>query len=497
MRERIYKPVLSPIGDPLRSDVDFNDRGIGGIGGPTATGLRFTSGQYARGTGGDYAQAYRWARVIYAANALPPMAFSFIAGLDSGGGGSWMFGAESNATLTGYTTGRLVTFDGVYSTSTGNPAHIPQSSELGRYTVVDSVIDGTNLLDYRNGRLMRIGVADAKTTWTSANPLAINCRPTGAPPTLQYGDVSVFEIQLSTTVPTAAQIRTYATAPVGTAIPGCTRLFVMADASGATVVDRVGGKSLTLTGSPTPVTISAAPRSMGCLYLRGDSHLSREPGPVEADGVRLPLLSAIDSAGYWVSSYGQTTFATNTTKTYDPLHGGVAGQALGLANGQPSALSQLASNLTTYCSRDGGVLLEFGSNDVYARCVTGLETSASCATNFLADLDTALALVGAHLDAGRPIVITNTLRCSQAASPGATGIQQRGAIDLIYAQLPAWIAARVGTYPGLRLVDWYGQITPTQADADNTAILYDGTHMAAAYRTIAGNLCAAGFLSAA
>lgn len=467
---------------------------VNGASSPVATGLRFTSGQYARGTAGDYAEAYRWARVIFAANEQNPQGFRYIAGLDTGAGGSWMFGTESNASFTGYTGGRMTAYDGIYANE--GPHHILPTAEIGRYTVADAVIDGTNLLDYRNGRLSRIGAADAKTTWTSAQPLCINNRPNAAG-TLQFGDVTVFEIQLSTTVPTAAQIRQYASAPVGTPIPGVTRLFVTADASGSTITDRVGGKVLTITGSPTRATIAAAPKSLGSVYLRGDSHLSREEGPIEADGVRLPALTAMANAGYFVSSHGQATFSANTTKTYDPRHGGVPGQALGVANGVASGLSQLASNLTTYCTTDGGVLLEFGSNDVFARCVTGLETASSCATNFLADLDTALGLVGARLDAGRPIVITNTLRCSQAASPGATGVQQRAAIDLIYAQLPAWIAARVGTYPGLRLVDWYSQITPTQADADNTAILYDGTHMTAAYRTIAGNLIAAGFLSAA
>lgn len=459
-----------------------------------ATGVSFTGGQYALGVGGQYANAYRRMRITWSPDAQPGTGLSFVAGLDGGGGGSILLGAQDRSGAV-FANGQVVGFDGAYSTTA--TVHALMTSELGRYVVDDLWTDGTYIYHARNGRLVGVRISDADTSWTSANPFGLNTRPSAAG-TLQFGSCTIFDAQLSTSVPASvAAVRAEAQYLPGVPIVGALNHWHCGAGLGATTwTDQISSRVLTLTGSPTKGVVKLVRRtSSGQISYLGDSNVIREEGGVTGNGPRKYFLQALLDAGYATSAGGKFSYGAGASKDYDNRNSGVSGQAVGVANGAvPSAQSTLAADLTAYVAPDGGVVLMYGTNDGYVYCNTpGGNTGAAGATLFFAALDTAIASIGGHLDTGRPIVVTTPLRVATGSSTAA----QRDFYQAVYAALPAWIATKQATYPGVELADTYALLTPTQADADNTAILPDGTHIANSLQATVAATQAAAYLRAA
>lgn len=459
------------------------------------TGLRFDAGQYAFGTAGQYANPYVRMRVAWAPLTQALNSFTCIAGTN-GGAGLGIVLSTSNPG--GYPQGSIKGFDAVapYSTPAAFPEHIMLPGELGRYIVDDLWLSGGLLYHARMGRLVRPPVADALASWTSGNAFAVNCRPT-VPGTLQYGSLIIFDIQYCTVAPTLAEVRADALKRPGVAVAGALNHWVGEDVTSGlgNWVDRVSGRVLALTGVPSVrAQVPASYKSVGAISLFSDSEAVRESPGVSGNSWKRLHQEAIVGGGAAYTGLGKFAAGGASTLDYDNRCSATSSQALGLANGAtPSALSTLGADLPLYVTADGSFILSYGANDCFVRIVTNGEAPATAAAAYLADLDTALTLIGAYMEAGRPILITNIMR----ESTGTTSANQRSFIDLVNAALPAWIATRRVTYPGLRLADVCAAVTPTQAAADNVAVLYDGLHLAAAVRAAYAQAVAAQLLDAA
>lgn len=462
-------------------------------------GLRFPSTSvYALGTNGDFNEAYKWLRIIWAPNVQLPNALTFPCGLDTGAGGSIALITQSLAAA-GYSVGGLTGYDGTYAAGTGVPLHVLATSEIGRLRVTDLVLDdpGDKILHYEMGRLIRVGVASSDTSWSpgAGGRLAINTRPSTFPGgTFQFGDMTVFEIQLSTTAPTADVVLAAASQPIGTPVSGMTRMFLASEATAgaSSWTDPRSGKILTVTGTTVAHDVARSSRSAGCVSIFGESHVMRDSGVLEGDGFRKALLFHLIDSGYQATAHGKFTFGANATKTYDTRHNGVPGQAWEFDNGAVDArMDTFAADLAAYVPRDGSLVLQGSTNDAFVYCVTQGKSVATAKADYFAILDTAIGLAGAHMNAGRPIVIPDALRLGTASIVNAN---QRDFLIGVTADLPAWVAARVGTYPGLRVAGVSALITPDQSTTD--ANLIDGTHMDDASRAIYGVVVAEAIMDA-
>lgn len=473
---------------------------------PWAYGITFSATSYALGVAGQYAQAYKRMRVVYATRAQAPNTFRVICGTDNGAGGGLSLATESKASGS-YSMGNVPFFDGRYSTaidaapsSAARAQMIQLPAQIGKYVIRDACLDTTGLRvwDYLDGYAINAGVVSAETSWTSAAQFAVNTRPGAAPPSLSYGDLTIVEIQFSTTYATAAQVLADASLPIGTAIAGGagSTHWVAGDVlSGTSWADRLGGKVLTLGGSPLlRQPVYQRPAGIGTFVWFGDSHTLRQEGPLDGDGPRRACLSAVLDAGYTCTENGQYGPAADTTKDFDPYHFGLSGQALGVINGGvPTRLSTIDADLDAYCPPNAGAIIVFayGANDVFRRATNG-ESATDIRDHFLADLDAGIAAVVAHCGSDVPIVVADCTRISDAIDVP----NEQAGIEAIYTALPAYVAAKQATVPRTRLCSWHDIATPTQASANDTGNAYDGRHFVAATRAAMGRGLAAAAIAA-
>lgn len=494
-----------------RRERPFIRRGVSSHGAAKkAVGLRFaTTASHAIGVGGDMNFASKWFRFVGAVGA-PQNAFRIAAGTSTGGGVGLSFCSE---TLPGFASGNLVGWFGRYTTSIDSapsanlPIHVPRSTELQRLFVKDWVLDTVNnlVIEYTNGRRVCVhrGAA-AKASWATTNAMAINRSPGGV--SSQYGDVTVCELQWSTTGAQATDALTDAMVRAVShdgVIGGAARRWTMSSPPvGATWTDVIGGKALTITGSPSAVSLPVDVRAIGQILFAGDSEGVRVfDGTREGDGYRRDAVIAIAAAGIAYSCDGFYNAGTYSQKDFDTRHLCLPGQALGVANGATaSRLSTLAADLVAYVSTDGAVALNYGTNDAFVRCgASGMGMTATDGRDaFLTDLDSALAIIGARMDSGRPIEVWAPPQVGDAAA-GFTAAYNDMLIGIGESLRSGWVTSRQATYPGLRLADVDGALTAGHGSdyRNDTGVLVDHTHFADAVQPLVGGEIASALLGAA
>lgn len=276
MRERIYKPVLSPIGDPLRGDVDFNDRGVGGASsGVSYQGLQLTStAQYINGGASNFNATILHMRSWFSLDAKSSSATKNICGTSNFGAAGVGVIGETQGGVTTPDRCRVIGFhDTKYTSTAALHYHVPCDTEFGFLQVHDVWLDTVTGRIYHaiNGCPMGPGFATTSTTMGTTTEFAINSR-VGTPGTLGYGAMTWVGTQFSTAKPSDATIEAAWSASPETELASCVRWFVAADRSGSTIPCRKSGAvTLAVTGSPSLVSKAAPKRPVGVVEEYGDS----------------------------------------------------------------------------------------------------------------------------------------------------------------------------------------------------------------------------------
>lgn len=484
-----------------RRGARFGRRGGGAAPWTTAIGLRLaTTADYVLGGGSQFNAAILGVLIRWVPDAVGADATLCVAGTGNYGTGGWLLGSEGyggQSSDRGHWIGYSTT---PTATNTENYT-LPTDEIITRQKIITvylrCVASTTHHL-YVDGRQVGIGSATAPASFAHAtNALGINRRSSAA--TIGYGAMTVVEIQCTTAALTEGQIYDAMNAPPGTTLPGAgtVRHLVASDlgAAGAAVpatwTDRIGGVSYTITSvGASLVTCSRGNAGAGSIEIMGDSIAAgRKAAGTLAQGWRREAIKTVQATRF-ASLHGQYTFtAADTPLDFDPRHTAVGGQCLGINNGTATRLSTLAADVAITIPTDGTTVLAYGINDLYKRITTDGGTAAAATAAFLADVDTAIGLI--RVSRSGPILIQTILR-------GATGSYSatvRSAIDLVNAGLPAQIATSTATHGGtIRLVDCTTAVTPDQAAADDTGVLYDGTHPTPTTYTGMAAVYAAAFL---
>lgn len=342
--------------------------------------------------------------------------------------------------------------DNKYTSAVARDYHVPCDAEIGTGLLYrdDIYCDGVRIWLIRLGRAVSIGFASSITSFITTNPLAVNRRAATGAASLGYGAMTICGIQFSTTVPTRAQIAASFRDSPNTPIPGAIAHWAPADlgalgSSPGTWTDRIGARVLTVTGGPVVVAMP---------------HV----------------------ASRWCSVVGVTAMAT-TTQDFASRHTAVSGQCLGVNNGQAFRLTTLSADLDVDGATDTATVLAYGINDITWRCSVpgGSETAQQASDNLMADVVSAIAIIRAKR-AMAPIYVQDVLR----VATGVSSATVRSSIDIFNAALAA---ASLGT--SVYVVAACAAVTPNQAAADDTAVLYDGTHESAASKALHGAAFAA------
>lgn len=469
-------------------------------GGPTvstAVGIQLTSGaQYIHGGAGAFNTTILRAIFRVRLDGHCPNGNGCLVGLTQFGATAG-FGILSAAQHASATRGRIAGYlSGVYTDA--NHIHVLTDDELSQLVTYEVWLDlsAGKIRLFCQGKEIGNGNATALTSLGAAGVVGINTR-SNVLGTLPWGACTVVELQVSTTQPTRAEIAAHAAAPVGTTVAGATRHWVAEDlgeageSAGAAWVDRVGGTSLTIVGSPLlDACALSAVRAVGTIEAFGDSITAgREAGGLGDAGWRRSMLNTLSAAGYFAAANGQFTFtAAGTPLDFDARHTAIGGQALGVATTVASRLSTLATDVTTRGAVDAVSILAYGINDLIRRIDVNGQTAADAASAYLADLGTACATIRVSRT-GR-IVVQNILRVSSAHTAAV-----RSAIDLVNAGLPSAVATLNATHGDVVLADVCSVVTPTQADADNTSVLYDGLHESPATKALHGPVMASAVMA--
>lgn len=458
-----------------------------------AVGLQLTSGaQYVHGGAGAFNQAL--VRIIMRAriDAVGPNGNAVLAGTTTFGATGWGFLGNSYPGQPGAPRGTMKAYSNVYTPAVADPIHVPADGETQRLRTYEIWLDtAAGLMHlFCDGAEIGIGVATALGSLAIATNVGINTRA-NALGTLPWGAMTIVELQTSTTAPTRAQIRATAAAAVGTVVAGAQRLWVASDlgAAGspapATWTDRLAGTVLTIVGAPSLALAARTRPAVGTVEVFGDSIAAgRDPSGGLNEGWRRRALINVSTANRFIAMTGPNFFTTITTPLdFDARHAAVGGQGLGVPSSGASCLSTLPAAVTQYGAVDCVTLLAYGINDIVYRIITLGQTEAATVAAFLADLDAACAIIRGTRTA--PIYIQNVLRISLIAS-GSTATT-RSTIDTLNAALPAAVAALNTTYGNVYLIDACSAVTPTQAAADDLAVLYDGTHETTASKIVHGD----------
>lgn len=391
---------------------------------------------------------------------------------------------------TGFTYAPETAFNGAYASAPGagigNGCDVTQAGRLGiMRTDVVRLVSGSAIQHWRDGRQIGRQGTSAATTLGSTNALAINRRVSSA--TLGYGNFALVEIRATTAALTDAQITAWSNSPVGTASPagGETNVLVASDFNGSTIPPRVGGGTYTAAGSPVLKRYRRAPAGLGSIECMGDSiTLGRASGPVDGNGWRREVLQLLNGSRHATMSGQFTPATTNLTPDFSTNHTGVSGMGLGATPAAGTTrLSTVATDRDLSIGPAGITILSFGRNDIYRRCRAAELNQTPAAAVSAMQTDWTNEIAGLRVTRTGPIVVTTTLRCATSA----TEANERTAIDSWNAALPGYVSAWNSTYGGVYLCDYTTAATPNQAAADNTAVLYDGTHpTAATYTVMAG-----------
>jgi len=444
----------------------------GGAAAPSAVAVQLASGsQYILGGAGSWNSTIlgvlvRWVPIAKPASSTLSIAMT--------GDFSSLFNLIVSSWGSPAVTGYTAAFNGAYSSAAAEACDVLQDGALGKvHSDYVRLIPSTRIGLWRDGYRMSAGpsATTAATSMGSASNLAINRRVSAA--TLGFGAMGFVEIRATTAALTDAQIKAACLAPVGTALPsGETNAIVGADMSGSTIAPRVGGGTYTVTGSPLLVSYPIAQRALGSIEVMGDSiGAGRDVTTGQGAGFRRQMIQTINSGGRHASTVGRFVNTVAFTQDFSPMHTSVGGMGLGATPAAGTTrLSTVATDRTLGCPPDGVTVLEFGANDVYRRIRELAESEATCLANMTADWDAEIA--GLRVARTGPIVVTSMLRIAT----GSSTAPQRSMIDAWNAALPALVAGWNTTHGGVYFADITTAATPNQAAADDTGVLYDGTH---------------------
>lgn len=461
-----------------------------------AIGVRLTSGsQYIHGGSGAFNTTLPRFIVRWRPDGQCPNTNGCVAGMTQFGataGGAIVAAAQHASATRGRLAGYL---SSVYSDATH--AHVLTDDEIGVLLTSEVWLADGKVHFATQGREIGNGGTTALTSLGAAGVIGINTR-SNVLGTLPWGAMTIAEVQVSTIAPTRADILALASMPAGTLVTGATRQWVAEDlgddgaAAGAAWVDRLAGTSLTIVGAPSLVACAypSTRVGVGSIEVMGDSIAAgREPGGLADEGWRRSMLTTIAASGRVAAAVGQFTFSkVGTPLDFDARHTAIGGQALGVATTVASRLSTLATDVTTRGAVDSVTVLAYGINDLLRRIDVNGQTVNDAVAAYLADLDTACGLIRVSRT-GR-IVIQDILRVSSAQSASV-----RSAIDLINDALPATIATLNTDHSDVVGAYACPIVTPDQAAADDTDVLYDGLHETAAAKALHGPVMAAAVMS--
>jgi hypothetical protein len=448
--------------------------------------LPLTTGQYVLGGAGQWNTAILTVLVRWRPIALGPNATRCGAGTNGVASPGWLLLNESYGGQPGAAQGRQVGWAGNnYSSNSTQNLDLRTSDTTDR--MVSDVFRceaGVALHHYRDKWEYGRGGAIAIASFATTNALGINTRSTAAG-TLQYGTMGIVEIQATTVALSDAEIEELCESPVGTPIAagGVVRWLVASDlgdagdVAPANWVDRIGAVSYPITGGPIVLGEAPYPRKNGlpCFELFADSiGAGRNASGLLGAGWRRTALKTVSEVRS-ISHTGQNSFTDPTTPLdFDARHTAVGGQALGVVVGATPArlpLLQTTDFSNQYSTAATGMVgLAYGANDLPQRINVLGQSVAGAVAAFLSDVESAIIAIRAARTG--PILIQNILR----QATGVSTANVRTAIDLVNAQLPAMVVTWDGVYGDVHLVDACSVATPSQAAADNTAVLYDGTH---------------------
>lgn len=452
-------------------------------------GIALTSGsQYIHGGANAFNQALLRVIVRGKRNSLPVNNNGTFAGAHSYGATGWMMYASAYPGQPAVDRGK---FGGIANANTSTYLHVPYGVDPQMRTW-ELWIDGTRLRFAEDGIEQGSGVNTALASLITTLGIGINTRA-NAIGTLPYGDMTICEIQTSTVAPSRAEVLANAQARPGRLVAGAQRLWLAQQGSGpvgATWVDSLASTSLTVVGSPSYTQINPQKLAIGSMEIYGDSIAAGRNVATTTDaGWRRPMVGQIYASGRSICLVGQ--FIMTVTQANDPdaykfdtRNTAAGGQALGVASSGASRLSTLAADVsaTGVGSPDCKTYLGFGINDLVYRINTLAQSGPDAVNAFITDVNTALTTIRT-VRTGR-IYIQNVLRIGVAAS-GSNATVRQAIVDTNTA-LAQNIANWNSVHGSVSLFDACSAVTPDQAAADNTAILYDGTHETPAAKSTHG-----------
>ena len=494
------------IGAPLKRLAGFRGVGGGGSAGVSYQGLQLTStSQYINGGVTNFNATILHMRSWFSLDAKSSSATKNICGTGNFGATGVSVIGESQGGVTTPDRCRVIGFhDNKYTSTSTLHYHVPCDTEFGFLQVHDVWLDTTTGRIYHaiNGCPMGPGFATTSTTMGTTAEFAINSR-VGTPGTLGYGAMTWVATQFSTAKPSDATISAAWSASPETELASCVRWFVARDVSGSTIACRKSGAvTLAVTGSPSLVSKAAPKNPVGVVELYADSIgvCRRNVGsPYDSDtGWKQTAIEVVNASGRFRAAVGANVSAdlsslgVGTPKTVDRRHTAVGGQALGvLVGATASRLSTLATDLPANGHALTVTKFAYGINDLSERIVNLGQSAAVAVAGLQADYATACSTVRAART-GR-IEIANILRAGTGGS-GITATVQ-SAIDLYNSGFAAMISSLNGTYGGVVGIDVCSAVTPSQAAADDTGILYDKIHETDAAKITHGNAVAAAELA--
>lgn len=449
------------------------------------TGVRFVGlGQYYHGGVGAFAAAGTVRMLCRTRfDALTANATLAIAGTSTLTGSGCGFLVQ---TIGGGVSGVIGAFSSVFANAF---AHIQTSAEVGLLSARrtwEAWLSGGRFHVAVDGIEVGTGTATAITSFDVAGVgCGINTRA-NVPGSIGHGACTVVELQFCAKAPSAAELLRASYDPAGTRYDNATHQWVAADlgapgvAAPATWTDRISGVVLNRTGAPTLEAVRREAVRPMSLQAFGDSIVDgRAPGPVRGNGWRKELCAGLAGRGRSAIIVAAQAAGGAVTYDYDNRCDGIGSQALGVATSVPARLPTLAADVSPTAaqgaSTEAATVLAYGANDYPQRVNVLGETPAAAAANFVADVASAIAIIRAARPSAR-IVVQTCLRQATGASTAAV----RSAIDLGNAALLANEATWRAAFGDVVVFDACALVTPTQADADSVAVLYDGIHPTAA-----------------
>lgn len=454
----------------------------GGRRGPRTLGISLASGSdyYYSATGIFAASGARSMWIRWRPDAAAPAGTRCVVDSTSFGATGAAVIVEPNP-LTGATDGRLLGWNGAYAPSPTRSVKVMTPAEYGasrkiRTSMVWIGADG-NFHFAEGGYEVGVGGVSGTSTFNTSNRVGVNTRA-GALGTLPYGAMTIFEVQFSTLQPSAADVLAIAQAPLGTQWTGATHhwkpdpSWVSGAAGPASWVDSIGSAAMTRAGTGTTIVSHTLGVYAGLpsFQIMGDSIAAgRQSGGALGNGWRRQLQHDLSAAGRICAIAGSLS-ATSSTPDFDADHRAVGGQALGVpASAITPRIDTIATDRSADAPANGITILAYGANDLPYRVGTLAQSTTAARDSFFADMTTVLDSIRGVRATGK-IIVCNVLK----QATGSSSANDRAAIDAVNAGLAAHLAARADS--NLSLFDANALLTPLQANADDTNVLFDGVH---------------------